>query len=209
MAFRVRRAEPELPPEWLVVGLGNPGAEYSGTRHNVGFRVVDRLAEEHRARLKREGQASLGSGRIAEAAVVLVKPLTFMNLSGRAVAPLARRHSLPPERVLVVYDDMDLPLGRLRVRARGGSGGHNGIRSLSDSLQSQEFPRVRIGVGRPSESDAVDHVLSGFDRDELPVIDAAIATAVEAVQLIVREGVEAAMNRYNANLPPGQAAEPD
>jgi PTH1 family peptidyl-tRNA hydrolase len=189
---------PGTEPEWLIAGLGNPGAEYSGTRHNVGFRVADRLAESHRIRLRRERQASLGHGTIAGVAVLLVKPLTFMNLSGRVVGPLARRHLLSPARILVVYDELDLPLGRIRLRASGSAGGHNGIKSIIHALQSQEFPRIRIGVGRPPQGDAIDHVLSGFNRDELPIIEAAIPRAAEAVEAILSDGIEAAMNRFNA-----------
>jgi len=195
--FFRRQPSPVAVPEWLIVGLGNPGGEYSGTRHNVGFRVVDRLAAERSGSWsRRERQAATCSVEIAEQPALLVKPLTFMNLSGRAVAPLARRHNLQPERILVVYDEMDLPTGRLRVRPSGSAGGHKGVRSLIESLQSQEFPRIRIGVGRPA-GEAIDHVLSRFSREELPVIEEAIERAVEAVETFMRDGLEAAMNRYN------------
>lgn len=206
MRFPFRRDVPIAQPEWLVVGLGNPGAEYAGTRHNLGFRVVELLAQRHGVRLNRKlpgcppgiaRAVAAGAGSIEEAAVVLAQPQTYMNLSGRAVAPLARFLGRSPERVLVVYDDMDLPPGRIRVRSGGGAGGHNGIRSLIGSLQTQEFPRVRIGVGRPAPGEAIDHVLSGFSQEERPVIDQAIPAAADAVETILRDGLEAAMNRYN------------
>ncbi len=196
MRFRFSR-QPELPPDWLVVGLGNPGPEYHGTRHNVGFQVVERLADASGLKWRRERQASLARGEVAGRTALLAKPLTYMNLSGRAVGPLARQHNLPLERVLIVFDDMDLPLGRMRLRPGGGAGGHNGIRSLIDSFRSQEFPRIRLGVGRPAE-EAIDHVLSRFSQAELPVIEEALARTVEAVESILRDGLEAAMNRYNA-----------
>ena len=195
--LRRKSPPPEIPPEWLVVGLGNPGSEYAGTRHNVGFRVVDRLAAERGETWRRgERQAWTTRIEIAGRAALLIKPSTFMNLSGRAVAPVARRHGIPAERIVVVYDDMDIPSGRLRVRPRGSAGGHRGVRSLIESLQSQEFPRIRIGIGRPAD-EAIDHVLSRFSREEVPVIEEAIARAGEAVETVITEGPEAAMNRFN------------
>src|SRR5258708_6530235 len=134
------------PVRYLVVGLGNPGPEYAGTRHNVGFMVVDLLSRRHRIPIKaaRHG-ARVGEGEIAGEPVALVKPLTFMNLSGRAVAPLLNRHSLLPGNLIVIYDDADLPVGKIRVRARGSAGGHGGLKSIIASIGSPEFPRVRIG----------------------------------------------------------------
>jgi PTH1 family peptidyl-tRNA hydrolase len=192
-----RRAS--TPARHVVVGLGNPGPEYSGTRHNVGFMVVDRLASRHRIAVKsNQSGARVGQGVIAEEPVALVKPLTFMNLSGRAVAPQLSKHSLQPNDLLVVYDDADLPLGKIRLRARGSAGGHGGLKSIIASLGSSEFPRVRIGIGRSSGGDLVDHVLGGFRGTERELIDQALDRAADAVEYALAHGVEAAMNRFNA-----------
>lgn len=195
--FRSRPAGP--PPRWLVVGLGNPGSEYRGTRHNVGWEVVDLLAERHRIDTRRtERRAFVGRGRMADVPVALARPITFMNLSGESVAPLLRSLELTPAGLVVVVDDMDLPLGRLRVRKDGSAGGHNGLKSLIQHLHTQEFARVRIGVGRPrSEDGTIDHVLSKFGRDELEPIREAVARAADAVEEIVAAGLDAAMNRFN------------
>jgi PTH1 family peptidyl-tRNA hydrolase len=194
------RRQPSVPPRYLIVGLGNPGAEYQHTRHNVGFRVIDLLAERHRIDMRKtEKRAFVGYGSIRDVPVVLAKPITFMNLSGESVAPLMRMLQLQPADVLVVYDEMDLPVGRIRVRADGSPGGHNGMKSLVHHLRTEEFPRIRIGVGRPgSGSAAVEHVLSKFQRDEIEPIRDAVERAADAVETVLAEGVQAAMNRYNA-----------
>jgi PTH1 family peptidyl-tRNA hydrolase len=193
------RRQPAVPPRYLIVGLGNPGAEYQNTRHNVGFRALDLLAEEHRIDARKfEKRALVGYGTICDEAVVLAKPQTFMNLSGESVAPLMRMLELQPRDVIVVYDEMDLPVGRIRVRPGGSAGGHRGLKSLIQHLRTEEFPRVRIGVGRPGTGAAViEHVLSKFERDEIEPIRDSVRRAVEAVEAILAEGVEAAMNRYN------------
>jgi PTH1 family peptidyl-tRNA hydrolase len=189
----------------LIVGLGNPGREYQETRHNVGFRLVELLAERHGIDLKKHRhQAAYGEGRIAGEAVLIAKPLTFMNLSGLAVASLARYHNIPPERVLVLTDDVNLPLGRLRLRGNGTAGGHNGLKSIIGSLGTSEFPRLRLGVGAPDGRPMVDHVLGRFNRAEGEAITAILAEAADAVELFLREGLDAAMNRYN----PGEKTKP-
>ena len=147
--------------------------------------------------MRRSGRAAVGRGTCGDAPVVLARPLTYMNLSGEAAAPLARALGLTPAEVLVVVDDMDLPLGRIRIRKEGGAGGHNGLRSLIRYLGTQEFPRVRIGVGRPAES-GVDHVLGAFSREELEPVREAVERAADAVELVLTEGIETAMNRVNA-----------
>jgi PTH1 family peptidyl-tRNA hydrolase len=193
------RRQPAVPPRYLIVGLGNPGAAYQNTRHNVGFRVIDELAQRHRIDVRSmQKRALVGYGVIQDTGVVLAKPQTYMNLSGEAVAPLLRMLELRPEDVIVVYDDMDLPTGRLRLRPDGSAGGHNGMKSLIQHLRSDSFPRLRIGVGRPGESAAViDHVLSKFNRDELDAIREAIPRAADAVEAILSDGLDAAMNRFN------------
>lgn len=184
---------------YLIVGLGNPGPQYAGNRHNVGFQCVDELAARHDMSWRRSARfkSSLAEGHIGPHRVLLVKPLTFMNDSGTAVGPLARYYKVPPERILVIYDDLDLPLARLRLRPGGSSGGHNGINSLIAHLNTQDFPRLRIGIGRPVHGDPIDYVLGDFDRDQEPVIRAAREQVDEIVVTFLSEGMREAMNRYN------------
>jgi PTH1 family peptidyl-tRNA hydrolase len=191
----------------LIVGLGNPGKEYQETRHNVGFRVIDLLAERHGIELRKHRHQSVyGEGRIAENAVLLAKPLTYMNLSGAAVAALARYHGITPGDVLVLCDDVNLPLGRLRLRTKGSAGGHNGLKSIIGSLGTDEFPRLRIGVGAPAGQPMVEHVLGRFNRREAEIIATVLPAAADAVELSLREGIEAAMNRYNTYSADDEAA---
>lgn len=186
----------------LIVGLGNPGKDYQGTRHNVGFEVVDTLARRHGIHVrKRQNKALVGEGNIGGEHVILAKPLTFMNLSGEAVAGLVRRYRLNVSELIVVTDDVNLPLGRLRVRARGSSGGHKGLRSIIHSLASEDFPRIRIGIGSPEQIDMVNYVLSRFNRSERRTIKEAVEKAADAVEAILSEGLEQAMNRFNAPQP--------
>lgn len=192
------RKPPALPPRYLVVGLGNPGPEYQHTRHNVGFKVVDLLGERHRISVQKlERRALVGTGEVAETVVQLVKPMTYMNLSGESVGPLMRGAGLQPQDVIVIVDDMDLPVGRVRLRKSGSSGGHNGLKSLIQHLGTEDFPRVRIGVGRPTESAVIDHVLSKFGRNEIEPIREAIERSADAVEAAVAEGFDTAMNRFN------------
>jgi len=183
----------------IVVGLGNPGRRYQGTRHNIGFAVADEVA--------RRGQAVFESGRgetltaragLGTALLLVVKPLTMMNLSGEAVAAVAGFYKVDPSAMLVAADDVNLPLGRLRLRAGGTAGGHNGLKSIIGCLGTEEFPRLRVGVGRGDpRRDLADHVLAVFDDDERDEVDRAIARAADAVETFLAEGIEAAMNRYN------------
>lgn len=183
-----------LPPEWMIVGLGNPGGEYRGTRHNVGFEVVDRLAEAHKIKIARAKHRALTAmGKIHDTQVLLVKPLTYMNLSGQAVGPLARDNQLKPENIFVVADDLDLPVGALRIKLNGSAGGHNGHKSLIQSLKTQDYPRLKIGIGKTKREGTVDHVLGSFDRDEREVIDSAIRASVKACEALVHGGVQAAL----------------
>lgn len=190
-----KKPKPSLQPEWLVVGLGNPGGEYRGTRHNVGFEVIDDLAERHRLKLDRsKHRARIAIGHIAGVAVCLVKPLTYMNLSGQAVAPLARDYGIKPDHVLVVADDLDLPVGKLRFRDGGSAGGHNGHKSLIQHLRTQEYPRIKIGIGQGDRGGAIDHVLSGFAPGERSEITEAIGQAAACVEAVL-SGDSAAAQR--------------
>jgi len=191
-----QRGEPSI--EKLIVGLGNPGRKYAGNRHNVGFQCLDRLAEAWGLSFsKRKHKALLAQGEIAGLETTLAKPQTFMNLSGEAVVRLARFYKLPPEGVLVIYDDLDLPLGKIRLRPEGGSGGHRGMSSIIEHLGTGGFPRLRVGIGRPTRGDPVNYVLSDFAPDERMAIEEAYERAVSAIELWLAEGIEAAMNRYN------------
>ncbi len=183
----------------VVVGLGNPGKKYKGTRHNVGFAVIDGLAEGPGvSRFQDHFDAQVAEFSEDGAKVLLVKPDTFMNLSGRVVRQVLDFYQLTPADLLVVCDDINLPLGKLRFRARGTHGGHNGLRDIQGHLSSSEYPRLRIGVEAPEKDGAVDHVLGRFRPSERPVIEEAIATAVQGVVLWIRQGIDQCMNQYNA-----------
>lgn len=194
----------------LIAGLGNPGAQYRGTRHNVGFEVVDLLASRHGAAFgaaKIDGLTAkirlAGAGEDA----LLLKPLTYMNLSGEAVQGLAHYFKIDPADILIVADDVNLPLGRLRIRKTGTEGGHNGLRSVAQMLGTIDYPRLRVGVGVPRSPEGApgntgirelaDHVLSRFEQDEIPGIEAAIARAADAAEAFVTTSIDAVMNAYN------------
>ena len=184
---------------WMVVGLGNPGADYEESRHNVGFRVVDVLAARAGTTLKRRRYRSLFARRILHGEeILLVKPLTFMNESGSAVSAWQQALALQPARIIVIHDDLDLPLSRLRIKAGGSHGGHKGVRSILEALGGAGFLRVKVGIGRPRrDRDAVEHVLGSFERAERDEMNAAVERAADAVELLLEEGLETAMNRYN------------
>jgi PTH1 family peptidyl-tRNA hydrolase len=182
----------------VVVGLGNPGSRYAATRHNVGYAVVDALAASPRAgRFQSRFQAQVAELLEEPHKVLLVKPETFMNLSGRSVRQVVDFYQLPLPDLLVVSDDINLPLGKLRARARGTHGGHNGLRDIQNHLGTTDYGRLRIGVGDPDEDDAVDHVLGRFRPGERAVIEEAVQAAAQAVIVWVHEGIEACMNRFN------------
>jgi len=166
----------------VVVGLGNPGPEYRDTRHNVGQRVLDLLARRLRASWRRDGSAVVARGQWRGEPVRLIKPISFMNESGPVVAKALRRVEAGPADLILVYDDIDLPLGIVRLRMKGSHGGHRGVRSVIEALGTQEITRVKVGIGRPDQKDDVpDHVLTSFERDELPAVDAAVAEAAEKI----------------------------
>ena len=185
--------------DYLVVGLGNPGEEYTRTRHNVGAETVELLAKRHGANLRKgKERARADQVRVDDVLVALAVPLTYMNDSGLAVVALARRYSVDPEQIVIVHDELDLPVAALKVKAGGGLAGHNGLRSIKSHLHSDEFLRVRIGVGKPvSKEQGVEHVLKKFSKRERTEIDVTIEHAADAVECIARDGVEVAMNRFN------------
>jgi PTH1 family peptidyl-tRNA hydrolase len=185
---------------WLVVGLGNPGADYTGTRHNVGFEVIERLSQRHKIPVRRRTmRAVIGDGQIEGQKVILARPMTFMNLSGDAVGAISRMYKISPENIIVVVDDIALPTGKLRLRLKGSAGGHNGLTSIEQHLHSQEYPRVRIGVGSALPGKMVDHVLGRFRPDEREDIFEAIDRAADAVEAALKDGFEKAMNQFNQN----------
>ena len=188
----------------LIVGLGNPGPEYAGTRHNAGFMVIDRLLAGFpagRFEERHTASSSVWAGKFRGRALLLQKPLTFMNLSGQAVALLARRSGIQPESILVISDDLDLPVGRLRLCNGGADGGHNGLKSIIAELGSSSFRRLRIGIGRPKPGETVDYVLSKFEGEEERRFEASLAAAAEAVRTVLTGGMARAMNRFNAWTP--------
>lgn len=183
----------------LIVGLGNPGRQYALTRHNVGFRCVDELARRAGvSSWRRLFDALVATFQLAGQKVMLAKPQTFMNLSGEAVARLMRYYGVAPRDLLVIYDDMDLPVGKLRIREAGSSGGHKGMVSIIAAIGTEAFPRLRIGIGRPRALDATGHVLGRFDAADEPAVAEALGRAADAVETILSEGIVAAMNRYNS-----------
>lgn len=182
----------------VIVGLGNPGARYAGTRHNVGFAVVDVLAAAPGAeRFHSRFDADMAEWRLDAEKVLLVKPQTFMNLSGRCVRQVLAYHQVEPADLLVVADDMNLPLGRLRARARGTHGGHNGLRDIQNHLGTTEYARLRVGVGSPGEEDAVDHVLGRFRPAERRAIEEAVVRAAQAAVVWVQRGIQECMSEFN------------
>ena len=186
----------------LIVGLGNPGLAYRHNRHNVGFMVADALTDKLEIPLKRvKFKAQIGNGKLEDIPIIIAKPLTFMNKSGEAVAPLVRYFKVPLERLLVIHDDMDLPLGTLRMRPSGGSAGHNGMLSIFDKLGTNAIPRLRVGIGRPpGRMDPADYVLQDFPKSDEELLKMVIAQACEAALAFITTGLEKAMNTYNGEV---------
>lgn len=187
---------------YLLVGLGNPGREYRDSRHNVGFMAIDRIASAWDIRLSRaQSKAILGNGVRLGKKVILAKPQTYMNLSGESVSALVNFYKIPKERLLVFHDDLDLPLGSIRLRPTGGSAGQKGIGSIIQKLGSQDFPRVRIGIGRPpGRMDPADYVLQSFGKDEEAVVRIVLDQVLESVEIFLEQGLEQAMNLYNGPI---------
>ncbi len=203
--FRSKKEkEPEILPAniYLIVGLGNPGREYKDTRHNIGFLTIEQYALKHDVRMSRvQNQAIIGLWNNAGRRVILAKPQTFMNLSGQAVAALARFYKVPIPQILVIHDDVDLPFDTIRLRPGGGSAGQKGVKSIIDRLGTQDFPRLRLGIGRPpGRMDAASYVLQTFEESEKPSLNVFLERAVDAIDCFILEGLDAAMNRYNPTL---------
>lgn len=186
---------------YLIVGLGNPGPRYAHTRHNIGFMIVDEAAKKHGLKFSgKQGNAEIAKGTIAGEKVILAKPQTFMNNSGQAVRFLAGYYKVPNERVVVVYDDIALPVGTIRIREKGSSAGHNGVKSLIQHLGTESIPRIRVGVDRPADPrhSQIDWVLGRFDKDEQTLVLETIARSVDAIESLLTIGMERTMNSYNA-----------
>ncbi|MFY9176598.1 MAG: aminoacyl-tRNA hydrolase [Caldicoprobacterales bacterium] len=184
---------------YIIAGLGNPGPRYANTRHNIGFIALDMLAEKLGIKVtKIKHKALIGEGTLAGEKIILAKPQTYMNLSGESILDLKSWYKVEDSRIIIIYDDIDLDVGVLRIRPSGSAGTHNGMRSIIYQLQSQDFPRVRLGIGRPPEGwDLKDYVLSTFRDDEIPKLKDACQRAVEGVELIITKGVNYAMSRCN------------
>ncbi len=190
----------KAPVSWLVVGLGNPGAKYENTRHNVGFMTADVLAGRNGEPIRRVKYHALTSEAvIGGQSVLLMKPTTFMNLSGQAVSEAARFYKIPADHVLIISDDVDLPLGKLRIRKSGSAGGHNGLKNIIQLLGTDQFPRLKVGVGGKPHPDynMADWVLGQFQGEDKKTIDAAVARAADAVECLLADGIDRAMNQYN------------
>jgi PTH1 family peptidyl-tRNA hydrolase len=190
---------------WLIAGLGNPGPEYAGNRHNAGFMVADVLAERMGARFTRDrSRAAVATGRLAGFPVTLAKPLTFMNLSGRPVAALRTFYKIPPERIVVVHDELDLPFGTIRLKQGGGDNGHNGLRSVTAALGTREYFRVRVGIGRPpGRMDPADFVLHDFSAAERKLLPEVAERAADATEALLQRGLAAAQNEFHLTVTSG------
>lgn len=198
--FKRNENHEEDRPVYLIVGLGNPGKQYEMTRHNIGFHTIDYIADRNNVKInKLKFKALYGEAVIGGEKTYLIKPQTFMNLSGDSVIEFANFYKIPPENIIVINDDISLDTGRIRVRAKGSAGGHNGLKSIIYQLKSESFPRVKMGVGAPKHKDydLADFVLGRFTKEEIPVMEEAIEKASKAVEEIIRNGAQSAMNKYN------------
>ena len=186
---------------FVIAGLGNPGPQYINTRHNVGFDTVDVIADKLQININKiKHKALIGEGMLDDTKIMLVKPQTYMNSSGESIRDIVEWYKIPLSNLIIIYDDIDLDLGKIRIKKKGSSGTHNGMKSVIYQLQSEDFPRVRIGLGKPPEKwDLVNYVLGKFPPEERKVVDVAVKLAAKAVEVIINSGVEAAMNKYNSN----------
>lgn len=191
----------------LIVGLGNPGAAYAQTRHNVGMWVIERAAARWSIRLSKRGIAQRGSGRLGSELLELAGTLDWMNLTGLPLKGLLREYSLTADDLILIHDDLDLDLGRLRIKQAGGHGGHNGIKSVIEALGTPEFVRIKIGIGRPApRQDSADYVLQPFTREEVEVLNPCLGRAVDALECLIHRGTAVAMNQFNMREKPGEDA---
>ncbi len=201
MSFFKRNSSPSGPPEYLIVGLGNPGRQYELTRHNAGFLFADLLADKNSAKISKiQFKSVTASIDVGGHKCLLMKPQTFMNNSGEAVKQAAAFYKIPPEKIIVVFDDISLPCGKLRIRRKGSAGGHNGIKSIIYHMNSDNFPRIKLGVGEKPhpDYDLADWVLSNFKKDEIPALREAAEKACDAVELIVKGDTDKAMSNFNS-----------
>ncbi len=184
---------------YIIVGLGNPGDKYAKTRHNVGFNVIDILAKEYSIDVSKiKHKALVGEGRIGTEKIILVKPVTYMNLSGESVVDICNYYNIDLENLIVIYDDIDLDVGKIRIRKKGSGGTHNGMRSIIKCLGSNEFPRVRVGISKPQNGqDLADFVLSRFSKDDEKAMQESYENASKAIECTIRENLDLAMNKYN------------
>jgi len=186
----------------LIVGLGNPGSKYQFTRHNVGFEVIDKFISRLNLKTSTEKHNALITfGKLSDLEIILAKPLTFVNASGQAVAPIISEYDIPVNEICVVYDDLNLDLGVLRIRRSGSDGGHKGLKSIIHHLGRRDFPRLRIGIGKPVD-DSINHVLGKFTQDERVVIDESIEKAADALEILITDGIEITMNKFNVRVNP-------
>lgn len=184
---------------FVIAGLGNPGKSYENTRHNIGFTTLDRIAKEYGIKINKiKHKALVGEGFISGQKVLLVKPQTYMNLSGNSIREILEYYKVDPENLIVIYDDIDIPIGSLRIRKKGSGGTHNGMKSIIYDIQSEQFPRIRIGIGKETRMDLKDYVLGGFGKDEKVQIQNAVINAGKAAACIIEKGIEKAMGEYNA-----------
>ena len=195
-----KEKQPPTPVEYIIAGLGNPGTQYEDTRHNCGFMTAETIAENHNTEIKKlKFKALTCEVRLGEKRCLLMKPSTFMNNSGEAVGEAAAFYKIPPENILIIYDDINLDVGRLRIRSKGSDGGHNGVKSIILRLNSDNFPRIRVGVGKKPHPDynLADWVLSRFTKEEGQLLEPALKNAAQAAELIVNGKITEAMNKFN------------
>ncbi len=196
--FRKKPQQPQFEIEWVVVGLGNPGPEYARTRHNVGFDAIDEFASKHNIKLDRgKHKARIGIGQVDGVGVALVKPMTYMNLSGQSIAPTLREFGVKPDHLIVIADELDFPVGKVRMKPKGGSAGHNGHKSIIQSLGTDEYARIRVGIHSEERGETIDFVLSKFHPDERVDIDRAIAKTIDGIEAALSGGIERALIAIN------------